>query len=170
MLDAYESMPDFQEHGKKKNPSRRVRSRQPSHDNSSQRRLYPFAQENVSIASSNRQQSLPRSCLASSVQPGPQSLRSAKRELIQSSQSHFFNSLFPSRANRFGYPVYPERDFGIPSPSGPVSFAGFSPSMMSASSSMIDNRSTLTSIHDASGHSRKDKPANKLYFFKKIFF
>ena len=42
-------------------------------------------------------------------------------------QSHFFNSLFPSRANRFGYPVYPERDFGIPSMGGPVSFAGFSP-------------------------------------------
>ncbi len=29
---------------------------------------------------------------------------------------------------RFGYPVYPERNLGIPPVSGPVSFAGFSPS------------------------------------------
>merc|ERR1739847_189506 len=50
---------------------------------------------------------------------------------VHSRQSHFFNSLFPSRANRFGYPVYPERHFGIPTPqaSGPVSFAGFSPDL-----------------------------------------
>ena len=47
---------------------------------------------------------------------------------IKSKQSHFFNSLFPSRANRFGFPVYPERSFGIPSQMNvPVSFAGFSP-------------------------------------------
>lgn len=46
---------------------------------------------------------------------------------VRSRQSHFFNSLFPSRANRFGYPVFPEREFGIPSRGGPVSFAGFSP-------------------------------------------
>jgi hypothetical protein len=38
---------------------------------------------------------------------------------------YFFSSLIPSRANRFGYPVFPEREFGIPSRSGPVSFAGF---------------------------------------------
>lgn len=50
---------------------------------------------------------------------------------VHSRQSHFFNSLFPSRANRFGYPVYPQRHFGIPTPqaSGPVSFAGFSPDL-----------------------------------------
>ncbi len=29
---------------------------------------------------------------------------------------------------RFGYPVYPERHLGIPPASGPVSFAGFTPS------------------------------------------
>ena len=47
---------------------------------------------------------------------------------VKSKQSQFFNSLFPSRANRFGFPVYPERTFGIPSNmSVPVSFAGFSP-------------------------------------------
>jgi hypothetical protein len=47
---------------------------------------------------------------------------------VQGKQSHFFNSLFPSRANRFGFPVYPERSFGIPSQMNvPVSFAGFSP-------------------------------------------
>ena len=50
----------------------------------------------------------------------------------RSKQSHFFNSLFPSRANRFGYPVYPERELGIPSRAGPVSFAGFSPSVASS--------------------------------------
>jgi len=32
----------------------------------------------------------------------------------------------PSRYNRFGYPVFPQKAFGLPSPSGPVSFAGFS--------------------------------------------
>lgn len=47
---------------------------------------------------------------------------------VKGKQSHFFNSLFPSRANRFGFPVYPERTFGIPSQMNvPVSFAGFSP-------------------------------------------
>lgn len=47
---------------------------------------------------------------------------------VKSKQSQFFNSLFPSRANRFGFPVYPERSFGIPSQMNvPVSFAGFSP-------------------------------------------
>ena len=47
---------------------------------------------------------------------------------VKAKQSHFFNSLFPSRANRFGFPVYPERTFGIPSQmNAPVSFAGFSP-------------------------------------------
>ena len=30
------------------------------------------------------------------------------------------------RHNRFGYPVYPEKQFGLPSPSGPVSFSGVS--------------------------------------------
>ena len=52
-------------------------------------------------------------------------------EEVMSKQSHFFNSLFPSRANRFGFPVYPQRHFGIPSPegSGPVSFAGFTPDL-----------------------------------------
>ena len=30
------------------------------------------------------------------------------------------------RYNRFGYPVFPQKAFGLPSPSGPVSFAGFS--------------------------------------------
>ena len=49
---------------------------------------------------------------------------------VKSKQSQFFNSLFPSRANRFGFPVYPERSFGIPSQMNvPVSFAGFSPGM-----------------------------------------
>ena len=47
---------------------------------------------------------------------------------VKGKQSHFFNSLFPSKANRFGFPVYPERTFGIPSQmNAPVSFAGFSP-------------------------------------------
>ena len=56
-------------------------------------------------------------------------LNSSNEENVHSRQSHFFNSLFPSRANRFGYPVYPQRHFGIPTPqaSGPVSFAGFTP-------------------------------------------
>ena len=50
---------------------------------------------------------------------------------VKSKQSQFFNSLFPSRANRFGFPVYPERSFGIPSQMNvPVSFAGFSPGTM----------------------------------------
>ena len=49
---------------------------------------------------------------------------------VKSKQSQFFNSLFPSRANRFGFPVYPERSFGIPSQMNvPISFAGFSPGM-----------------------------------------
>jgi len=34
----------------------------------------------------------------------------------------------PSRHNRFGYPVFPEKEFGLASPTGPVSFSGFSPS------------------------------------------
>ena len=51
---------------------------------------------------------------------------------LRSKQSHFFNSLFPSRANRFGYPVFPERELGIPSRGGPVSFAGFVPSIASS--------------------------------------
>lgn len=47
---------------------------------------------------------------------------------VKGKQSHFFNSLFPSKANRFGFPVYPEKTFGIPSQmNAPVSFAGFSP-------------------------------------------
>ena len=56
---------------------------------------------------------------------------SSNQDSVHSRQSHFFNSLFPSRANRFGYPVYPQRHFGIPTPdtSGPVSFAGFTPDM-----------------------------------------
>ena len=33
---------------------------------------------------------------------------------------------FNFRHNRFGYPVYPEKQFGLPSPSGPVSFSGVS--------------------------------------------
>ena len=33
---------------------------------------------------------------------------------------------FLVRYNRFGYPVFPQKAFGLPSPSGPVSFAGFS--------------------------------------------
>ena len=33
---------------------------------------------------------------------------------------------FLFRYNRFGYPVFPQKAFGLPSPSGPVSFAGFS--------------------------------------------
>ena len=60
----------------------------------------------------------------------PRSLHEDPRNLmteVKSKQSHFFNSLFPSKANRFGYPVYPERELGIPSGSGPVSFAGFRP-------------------------------------------
>ena len=58
-------------------------------------------------------------------------LYSSNQDSVHSRQSHFFNSLFPSRANRFGFPVYPQRHFGIPTPqaSGPVSFAGFSPDL-----------------------------------------
>ena len=42
----------------------------------------------------------------------------------------------PSRYNRYGYPVFPQKTFGLPSPSGPVSFAGFSspPSQLTSSS------------------------------------
>jgi hypothetical protein len=42
----------------------------------------------------------------------------------------------PSRYNRFGYPVFPQKSFGLASPSGPVSFAGFSspPSQLTTSS------------------------------------
>ena len=62
-------------------------------------------------------------------------LNSSNEDNVHSRQSHFFNSLFPSRANRFGYPVYPQRHFGIPTPqaSGPVSFAGFSPELRNQS-------------------------------------
>merc|ERR1719273_21504 len=42
---------------------------------------------------------------------------------------------FPSRYNRFGYPVFPQRNFGLPSPAGPVSFAGFSPAPSNLTSS-----------------------------------
>ena len=58
-------------------------------------------------------------------------LNLSNEDNVHTRQSHFFNSLFPSRANRFGYPVYPERHFGIPTQqaSGPVSFAGFSPDL-----------------------------------------
>merc|ERR1719326_1591773 len=43
----------------------------------------------------------------------------------------------PSRYNRYGYPVFPQKTFGLPSPTGPVSFAGFSsPSSQLTSSSL----------------------------------
>ena len=60
---------------------------------------------------------------------GPEKLNPYRE--VASRQSQFFNSLFPSRANRFGFPVYPQRHFGLPSPegSGPVSFAGFTPNL-----------------------------------------
>lgn len=64
----------------------------------------------------------------SSVSMMPCSHEQSMLDDVKGKQSHFFNSLFPSRANRFGFPVYPERTFGIPSQMNvPVSFAGFSP-------------------------------------------
>ena len=57
---------------------------------------------------------------------------------VKGKQSHFFNSLFPSKANRFGFPVYPEKTFGIPSQmNAPVSFAGFSPGTLILHSYLI---------------------------------
>merc|ERR1719411_147806 len=57
---------------------------------------------------------------------------------VKSKQSQFFNSLFPSRANWFGFPVYPERSFGIPSQMNvPISFAGFSPAPSGTQSMML---------------------------------
>ena len=64
----------------------------------------------------------------SSVSMVPFSHEQSMLNDVKTKQSQFFNSLFPSRANRFGFPVYPERTFGIPSQMKvPVSFAGFSP-------------------------------------------
>ncbi|TRY80527.1 hypothetical protein TCAL_12543 [Tigriopus californicus] len=75
-----------------------------------------------------------------------------------------FNNMFPSRANRFGYPVYPEREFGIPSSLGPVSFAGFSPSVCSGSSVITDSgRQSMIS------NCRSVKPKKKLNLFLKHF-
>ena len=73
----------------------------------------------------------------------PPKSKFAINSISRSKQSHFFNSLFPSRANRFGYPVYPERELGIPSRTGPVSFAGFSPSV---ASSVARDQLHMTSI------------------------
>ena len=73
----------------------------------------------------------------------PPKSKFAVNSISRSKQSHFFNSLFPSRANRFGYPVYPERELGIPSRTGPVSFAGFSPSV---ASSVARDQLHMTSI------------------------
>ena len=101
---------------------------------------------------------------------------------VVNKQSHFFNSLFPSRANRFGFPVYPQRQFGIPSPegSGPVSFAGFSPDLNPsfyepdidaqemATSSSISGATQPTSI--LSAVPRLLKPKKKKESSKRSFF
>ena len=61
---------------------------------------------------------------------------------------------FPTyfRANRFGFPVYPQRHFGLPSPegSGPVSFAGFTPDLTNqvkvVSYLQVDIASNMTGV------------------------
>jgi len=42
------------------------------------------------------------------------------------SPSSPWSQALPSRYNRYGYPVFPQKTFGLPTPTGPVSFAGFS--------------------------------------------
>ena len=83
---------------------------------------------------------------------------------VKSKQSQFFNSLFPSRANRFGFPVYPERSFGIPSQMNvPVSFAGFSPGMYKLEAVL----KTFVKIHWAKWSQRYSKHFSLWQFYSR---
>lgn len=63
----------------------------------------------------------------------------------------------PSRYNRYGYPVFPQKTFGLPSPSGPVSFAGFSsPSSQLTSSSLGAGPASLAP-HPGRGKMKRKK-------------
>merc|ERR1712223_1586396 len=92
-------------------------------------RMSQYSPHSWNMSSSRSNSSLP----AATPDDAPVSMMPCNHEQrmlndVKGKQSHFFNSLFPSKANRFGFPVYPERTFGIPSQmNAPVSFAGFSP-------------------------------------------
>merc|ERR1712156_846612 len=92
-------------------------------------RMSQYSPHSWNMSSSRSNLSLP----AATPDDAPVSMMPCNHEQrmlndVKGKQSHFFNSLFPSKANRFGFPVYPERTFGIPSQmNAPVSFAGFSP-------------------------------------------
>jgi len=69
---------------------------------------------------------------------------------------------------RFGFPVYPERELGIPSSSGPVSFAGFTPAA-SVASSLNDvsvlSAATVDARWSQSGVRKKKGPIKRLFNF-----
>ena len=116
--------------------------------------------------------------IAAPPSEGPTSFSSSPLlQEVRLKQSHFFNSLFPSRANRFGYPVYPERQLGIPSDSGPVSFAGFGPSSLTSGAREVpagpaslfapEGRASATAL--ASAQEVERKKSKKRPFFKNLF-
>jgi len=67
----------------------------------------------------------------------------------------------PSRYNRFGYPVFPQKSFGLASPSGPVSFAGFS----SPPSQLTTSSLGPGSLHHHMHQPRRGKPKRKKKWF-----
>jgi len=75
-----------------------------------------------------------------------------------------WNHGVPSRYNRFGYPVFPEKQFGLPSPTGPVSFSGFSPVQHPGS-----QLSSLTSQLGPTSLNNPSKPKKKKGFWKHFF-
>merc|ERR1712156_1036176 len=93
-------------------------------------RMSQYSPHSWNMSSSRSNSSLPASTTHNEPSVSMMPCTHEQRMLndVKGKQSHFFNSLFPSKANRFGFPVYPERTFGIPSQmAAPVSFAGFSP-------------------------------------------
>lgn len=69
----------------------------------------------------------------------------------------------PSRYNRFGYPVFPQRSFGLASPSGPVSFAGFS--SPTSQSQLTSSSLGPGSLHHHMQQPRRTKPKRKKKWF-----
>eukprot|EP00090_Calanus_glacialis_P021553 TRINITY_DN3324_c0_g1_i4.p1 TRINITY_DN3324_c0_g1~~TRINITY_DN3324_c0_g1_i4.p1 ORF type:complete len:425 (-),score=105.77 TRINITY_DN3324_c0_g1_i4:152-1426(-) len=69
----------------------------------------------------------------------------------------------PSRYNRFGYPVFPQKSFGLASPSGPVSFAGFS--SPTSQSQLTSSSLGPGSLHHHMQQPIRTKPKRKKKWF-----